>query len=284
MSRERPHIDCAFAAHTTEATHVTKPMSRMPAVFIGHGSPTNALAHNAVTEAWRSLGAALPRPRAILSVSAHWFTHGTFVTSNERPPTIHDFGGFPQALYEMRYGAPGDPALAARVVELLAPDATRPVADWGLDHGTWSVLVHMYPQADIPVVQLSIDGTQPAAVHYALGERLAPLRDEGILLLGSGGIVHNLARVDWGNASPPPPWAVDFDERVRTCLQTGDDAALIDYGKLGDGARLAVPTPEHYLPLLYVLGCRRPGDVVSVPVKGFELGTISMTAAVLGAG
>ena len=256
--------------------------ARMPAVFIGHGSPMNALAANGFTEAWRALGASLPRPRAILSVSAHWYTRGSLVTTNAVPPTIHDFGGFPKALFQMRYDAPGDPALAARTVELLAPDTVRPSTEWGLDHGTWSVLVHMYPKADIPVVQLSIDGTQPAAVHYALGARLAALRDEGILVLGSGGIVHNLQRVDWTNASPPPPWAVDFDERVRSRLLAGDDAALIQYEQLGEGARLSVPTPEHYLPLMYVLGCRRPDDATTVPITGFELGTISMTAAVVG--
>ncbi len=254
----------------------------MPAVFVGHGSPTNALATNASTMAWHELGASLPRPRAILSVSAHWYTRGSFVTANATPPTIHDFGGFPKPLYEVRYGALGEPALATRVVELLAPDLVRPSTDWGLDHGTWSVLVHMYPKADVPVVQLSIDATQRAAVHYALGQRLAKLRDEGILVLGSGGIVHNLARVDWANASPPPPWAVDFDERVRSRLLAGDDAALIQYEQLGDGARLAVPTPDHDLPLMYVLGCRQPGDVAKIPLTGFELGTISMTAVVLG--
>jgi 4,5-DOPA dioxygenase extradiol len=262
---------------------VTTHLARMPAVFIGHGSPMNALEANVFTDAWRALGKSLPRPRAILSISAHWYTSGAFVSANEVPRTIHDFAGFPAALFEMRYAAPGDPALAARVVELLSPDTVRPSIDWGLDHGTWSVLVHAYPTADIPVVQLSIDGTQAAAVHYALGQRLAPLRDEGILLLGSGGIVHNLARVDWSNASRPPPWAVDFDERVRARLRAGDDAALVRYEQLGDGARLSVPTPEHYLPLLYVLGSRLPGDVVTIPLTGFELGSISMTAVVLGA-
>ncbi len=255
----------------------------MPAVFVGHGSPTNALADNAATDGWRALGAKLPRPRAILSISAHWYTSGSFVTSNPVPRTIHDFGGFPKPLYEVRYGAPGDPALAARVIELLAPDPVRPSTEWGLDHGTWSVLVHMYPQADIPVVQLSIDGTQPAAVHYALGQRLTALRDEGVLLLGSGGIVHNLMRVDWANASPPPPWAVDFDERVRARILEGDDAAVINYEQLGEGARLSVPTAEHYLPLMYVLGSRRAGDVATIPLTGFELGTISLTAVQLGA-
>ena len=253
----------------------------MPAVFVGHGSPTNAVAANAFTKAWSALGATLPRPRAILAISAHWYTSGTFVTGNARPRTIHDFGGFPAPLYEIRYDAPGDPALAAHVVGLLAPDPVNSTEGWGLDHGTWSVLRHIYPAADIPVVQLSIDAAQPAAVHYAFGRRLAPLRDEGVLIFGSGGIVHNLARVDWTGASPTPPWAADFDERVRGRLLAGDDAALVEYAQLGPGAHVAVPTPDHYLPLLYTLGARKPGDVAKIPLTGFELATISMTAVVL---
>jgi 4,5-DOPA dioxygenase extradiol len=255
----------------------------MPAVFVGHGSPMNAAAVNPFTAAWRDLGRTLPRPRAILAVSAHWYVRGTRVTANTAPPTIHDFGGFPRPLYEIRYPAPGEPALAARVVELLSTEGAERSSEWGLDHGTWSVLVHAYPDADVPVVQLSIDATQPADVHYALGQRLAPLRDEGVMLLGSGGIVHNLGRVDWSGASPPPPWAVEFDAQVRERILAGDDAALVRYEALGESARLAVPTPDHYLPLLYVLGSRRPDDVARIPLTGFELGSISMTAAVLGA-
>ena len=254
----------------------------MPAVFVGHGSPTNALANNRATEAWTTLGSTLPRPRAILAVSAHWYTRGTYVTANTTPETIHDFGGFPKPLYEIRYDAPGDPALASRVVRALAPTEARETTDWGLDHGTWSVLLHMYPKADIPVVQLSIDGTQPPAFHYALGQRLASLRDQGVLVLGSGGIVHNLARADWAGTRPPPDWAVRFDRRVRDRVIDGDDAALVDFEQFGDAARLSVPTPEHYLPLLYVLGSRQPDDAVRIPVDGFELSTISMTAVVLG--
>src|SRR5450432_1504984 len=169
--------------------------NRLPALFVGHGSPTNALDTNPFTAAWQQLGQQLPRPRAILAVSAHWYTRGSFVTVNVRPPTIHDFGGFARELYEVQYPAPGDPALAARVAELLRPVEVGAATDWGLDHGTWSVLVHAYPQADVPVVQLSIDADQPATVHYALGKRLAALRDEGILVVGSGGIVHNLRRL-----------------------------------------------------------------------------------------
>ena len=242
----------------------------------------NAIAKNRYTTAWRELGVALPRPRAILAVSAHWYTRGTFVTVDARPRTIHDFAGFPEALFKVRYDAPGEPALAARLVEQLESVPVRAATDWGIDHGTWSVLVHMYPAADVPVVQLSIDATQPPAFHHALGSRLASLREQGILLLGSGGIVHNLARVDWSNALPPP-WAVEFDDRVRAQVLAGDDAPLVDYALLGEPARLSVPTPDHYLPLLYVLGSRQPGEAATIPLTGFDLATISMTSVLIGA-
>jgi len=262
---------------------VTSPSPRLPAAFIAHGSPTNALEANAYTDGWRALGSSLPRPRAIVAISAHWYTRGTFVTANATPPTIHDFGGFPQPLYEVRYNAPGSPELADRLAAQLGPVGVQQSLDWGLDHGTWSVLVHAYPKADIPVVQLSIDGTQPPAFHYGLGRKLAALRDDGILILGSGGIVHNLARVVWDHAAQAPAWARDFDERVRSCIAAGDHEALIAYEGLGDGARLAVPTPEHYLPLLYVLGTQQPGEEAAIPVTGFDLGTIGMTCVVVAA-
>ena len=261
---------------------MTDQITRMPAVFIGHGSPMNALGGNLFTDAWRSLGRSLPRPRAILSVSAHWYTHGTQVTGNQTPPTIHDFSGFPRPLYELEYPAPGDPDLAARLVQQLAPLPVSVSNDWGLDHGTWSVLVHLYPEADVPIVQLSIDARQPPSFHHALGRQLAPLRDAGILIFGSGNIVHNLARADWGHALAPPPWALEFDARVRGLVLTDDHARLVEYADLGPGASLSVPTPEHYLPLLYVLGTRRPGDTATIPVSGFDLATISMTSIVIG--
>jgi len=259
--------------------------TRQPALFVSHGSPTNALEANAFTSGWRALGERLPRPRAILSVSAHWYTRGTFVTGNALPPTIHDFGGFAKELYQVRYPAPGEPALAARVANLLEPLAVEVVEDWGLDHGTWSVLVHTHPQADVPVVQLSIDARQPASFHLELGRRLAPLRDEGVLLLGSGGIVHNLARVVWEHAAATPSWADEFDSWVRARIEAGDDPALTEPAAAGPSAALSVPTPEHYLPLLYVLGARSPADRVSFPVVGFDLGSLSMTSVLLsGAG
>jgi len=254
---------------------------RMPALFLGHGNPMNAVRSNGYTSAWRALGARLPRPTAIVAVSAHRYTPGTFVTAETHPATIHDFGGFPRELYEVRYPAPGSPALAERLVSLLAPVSVRPDTDWGLDHGTWSVLVHLYPHADVPVVQLSIDAMQPPDFHYALGRRLAALREEGVLVLGSGNIVHNLALADWSESQSPPAWAVEFDAQVSAHVLAGDDVPLVDYPLLGEGAALAVPTPEHYLPLLYVLGARWPGESAALPVTGFDLGTVSMAAVLL---
>ena len=255
---------------------------RLPALFVGHGSPMNALERNDYTRAWRELGDSLPRPRAILSISAHWYTRGTFVTANEKPRTIHDFGGFPQPLFEVRYPAAGAPMLAARVAALLAPLDAREATDWGIDHGTWSVLVHAYPKADIPVVQLSIDGTQPPAFHLAVGRQLAALRDEGVLVFGSGGIVHNLGRLQRDGAFVTPAWALEFDAWVRERAAAGDHEALVDFASRGDIARLSVPTPEHFLPLLYVLGTAQPVESISVPVSGFDLGSLSMTSIVVG--
>ena len=256
---------------------------RLPTVFLGHGNPMNALAENAWTRAWAALGAALPRPRAVLAISAHWYVPATAVTASPKPRTIHDFGGFPRALYQVSYPAAGDTALAARVQQLLAPLPVRADHAWGLDHGTWSVLRHVYPEADVPVVQLSIDETQPASFHYQLGERLQPLRDEGILLLGSGDVVHNLHTYAWGrHPQEPYDWALRFEAWVRERLGAADHAALIHYSSLGADARLAVPTPEHYLPLLYVLGASVAGEPVSFPVEGMDGGSVSMLAVQVG--
>jgi len=261
---------------------MTPSSHRLPALFLGHGSPMNAIQSNPYTAAWRTLGDALPRPRVILSISAHWYTRGTFVTGNAQPETLYDFGGFPKALSEVRYPAVGDTAFAAEVAQELAGYGASVRTDWGLDHGTWSVLVHMYPRADVPVVQLSIDRNRAPAFHYELGRALAPLRDQGVLILGSGGIVHNLARVDWSNSLPPPGWARQFDDYVQERVHAGDDAPLIDYPSLGESAQLSIPTPDHYLPLLYVLGARAPGEGASIPLTGFDLGTISMTGVQIG--
>ena len=257
--------------------------TRLPALFVGHGNPMNALQTNAWTGGWAALGRSLPRPRAVLSVSAHWYIEGTAVTAMDAPRTIHDFGGFPRELFAVRYPAPGDAALAARVQRLLAALAVSADQHWGLDHGTWSVLCHLFPQADVPVVQLSIDETQPPSFHYELGARLRPLREEGILLLGSGDIVHNLHAYAWGrHPLEPYDWALRFETRVRELLKSCDHAPLIDYATLGRDATLAVPTPEHYLPLLYVLGASVAGEPVSFPVEGMDGGSVSMLAVQVG--
>ncbi|HWY25541.1 MAG TPA: 4,5-DOPA dioxygenase extradiol, partial [Nevskia sp.] len=231
----------------------------MPALFLGHGSPMNAIEDNPCSREWAALGRRLPRPRAILCISAHWETHGIHVTAAAQPETIHDFHGFPKALFDVRYPAPGSPELARRVAELIgtAPGSHRVQLDphRGLDHGAWSVLRPMYPQADIPVVQLSLDSTRPGDFHLALGRRLAPLREEGVLILGSGDIVHNL-RLYSLHGTAAMDWALRFRTLANRLIENGDDQALADYPALGADAQLAIPTPEHYLPLLYVLGAR----------------------------
>ncbi|MCC7462285.1 MAG: 4,5-DOPA dioxygenase extradiol [Gammaproteobacteria bacterium] len=258
---------------------------RMPALFLGHGSPLQALQPNRHTAVWQQLGRDLPSPRAILCISAHWYTRGTGVTSDARPKTVHDFYGFPPELYRCRYPAAGDPALAARVQALLAPDTVHAVAeDWGLDHGCWQVLMYLYPRATVPVVQLSIDSTRPPADHYALGARLAPLRDSGVLILGSGNVVHNLRTTNRRPDAPAPPLALEFESRVRAALCCGDHEALVQFERAGHAAAWSVPTPDHYLPLLYVLGAAGRDAPVSIPTAGIELGAVSMLSALFDAG
>ena len=255
----------------------------LPALFVGHGNPMNAIRVNAWTRAWSELGAQLPRPRAVLSVSAHWYVPGLAATAMPQPRTIHDFGGFPPELYAVGYPARGDTALARQVQELLAPLPLDLDQSWGLDHGTWSVLCHMYPQADVPVVQLSIDARQSPQFHYELGVRLRPLRDEGVLLLGSGDVVHNLALYSWGEREQPPfEWAVRFEALVRARVSSAERASLIDYEALGKDAQLSAPTPEHYLPLLYPMGASVLDEPVSFPIEGFDGGSISMLAVQFG--
>ena len=255
----------------------------MPAIFFGHGNPMNALLDNEYTRAWAAIGKEVPRPTAVLCVSAHWYVPGTAVTAMPAPRTIHDFGGFPQPLYEVEYPAPGHPGLAKRVQDLLAPLPVGLDRQWGLDHGTWSVLCRTFPDADIPVVQLSIDETQPAAFHYETGKRLAPLRDEGILIVGSGNLVHNLHTYAWGRHSVEPfDWAVRFEERARDLLLAGTHGPLVEYETLGQDAMLSIPTPDHYLPLLYVIAAQREGDPVSFPVEGVDGGSISMLTIKIG--
>ena len=255
----------------------------MPVVFAGHGSPMNAIEDNTWHWHWRLLGERLPRPRAILCVSAHWEAQGARLTGASHPSTIHDFFGFPQALFDVQYPAPGSLKLARRVEELLGGhkhahvDATR-----GLDHGAWSVLRGMYPAADVPVVQLSIDTALPGAHHYALAKKLAPLRREGVLILGSGNLVHNLALWDWRDPTPVD-WAVRFDDAVKRRIAARDHADLIDWQRLGEDARRAIPTPEHYLPLLYVLALQADGDRVRF-FNEDVVGALAMTSVLVDAG
>ena len=257
--------------------------SLMPAIFFGHGNPLNALQQNDYTKAWTAIGQTIPRPKAVLTVSAHWYLPGTFVTAMPTPRTIHDFGGFPRELYEVQYPAPGDPDLAQRVNKLLDPVSVGLDLGWGLDHGTWSVLCHVFPEADVPVVQLSIDETQPPAFHYELGKRLATLREEGILVIGSGNLVHNLHTYAWGRHEVEPfDWAVSFEKLARKLMLKGNDTPLVDYERLGREAMLSVPTPDHYLPLLYVIALQRRGEQVSFPVEGFDGGSISMLTMQIG--
>jgi len=249
----------------------------LPAIFFGHGNPMNAVLKNDYTEGWRRVGETTPRPRAILSISAHWYVPQTGVTISTAPRTIHDFGGFPRELYRVRYPAPGDPLLARRVREMLAPLPVALDDSWGLDHGTWSVLIHAYPAADIPVVQLSIDETQPPAFHFEIGRKLAPLRGEGVLIVGSGNLVHNLHAYAWGRHMPEPyDWAVHFETEAKGLLLAGESRPLIEYESLGREALLSIPTPDHYLPLLYVIGTRQRSDRVTFPVEGVDGGSISM--------
>ena len=256
----------------------------MPAVFFGHGSPMVALLDNETSRCWAALAAALPRPRAILAVSAHWETKGTAVTAMTRPRTIHDFGAsFPKALFDKQYPAPGDPALAQRVAALLAPTpVTQDEGEWGLDHGTWSVLTHAYPKADIPVVQLGLDVGLSNEQRLEIGRRLSPLRDEGVLILGSGNMVHNLPAMDFGHAARSPyDWAARFNDEMREAILADRPQHLADYASLGRDAEMAVPNPEHFWPALYVLGARRPDDQIRLFNDHIEHGSLGMTSFVM---
>jgi len=241
----------------------------------------NALERNRYTEAWRARGATLPKPKAVLCLSAHWLTRGLAVTAMHAPRTIHDFGGFPRALFEVQYPAPGSPALAQRVAEVIQPLPVTLDTGWGLDHGAWSVLAHLFPDADVPVVQLSLDATQPEAFQYAIGQKLAALRDEGVLILGSGNVVHNLSRIDF-RGGVAYDWATRFEAFARRAILAGDHAALMDWQRLGADAALSIPTPEHYWPLLPVLGTQQDGERAQVLIEGIELGSISMMAVQIG--
>jgi 4,5-DOPA dioxygenase extradiol len=253
-------------------------MTTQPAIFFGHGSPMNALG-GPYAAAWRDLGEAVGKPKGVVMVSAHWETRGLGVTAQPQPETIHDFGGFPPALHAVQYPAPGSPDLAARVAELA--DAL-PVEQWGLDHGTWSVLVHVWPEADVPVVQLSLNRGLTARQHYELARTLRPLREEGIVIAGSGDFVHNLRTWKRSGDDGPYPWATSFNEAVKAAFVRGDHDALIDWVDLAEDAQLSVPTDEHYLPLLYVAAQQKPGEPVSFFNDEITGGSISMTGVRIG--
>jgi len=272
MSLNQALLELNDAFHETDL--------QMPALFIGHGSPLNAIEDNEFSQAWIETGKALPRPSAILCISAHWETIGTQVTAMEHPRTIHDFGGFPTALYEMEYPAPGSPELAYLTQESLSNVSVRLERSWGLDHGAWSVLHRMFPEADIPVVQLSLDRTQPPLFHYSLAKHLIGLRRRGVLILGSGNMVHNLrmAVVQDGAFD----WASEFDERLQKLILDGNHQAIVDYPSLGPSARLAVPTNEHFLPLLYTLGVQEPKEPVRFFADRVTYGAISMRSVRIG--
>lgn len=262
-----------------------KTTEKMPVLFLGHGSPMNAIDENQFVAGFREVSKKIPKPNAILCVSAHWFTDGTFVTAMEMPKTIHDFYGFPKELFEVQYPAPGNPALAKETAELLAPVLVEEDHSWGLDHGAWSVIRHLYPEPDIPVIQLSIDYTKPPQYHFDLAKKLNKLREKGILILGSGNIVHNLRMIDWRNINTVGSgwdWAIEAREKTNNWLLDGNFQNLIDYQKQGTALQYAVPTPDHYLPLIYTLGLKERSDELSLFNDELIGGSLSMTSVRIG--
>ncbi|MBK8501562.1 MAG: 4,5-DOPA dioxygenase extradiol [Saprospiraceae bacterium] len=242
-------------------------MQKMPVLFLGHGSPMNAIEENEFVKGFRKIGEALPKPRAILCISAHWETQGTYVTAMALPKTIHDFGGFPQALFAVQYPAPGNPELAKKVKNIITKTEVNLDERWGLDHGAWSVIKHLYPAADIPVIEMSLDYRQPAQYHYELAKELAILRKKGVLIIGSGNMVHNLRMVDWSHLNAPGfgyDWAIETNEKMKDLIRHGYHQALIDYQAQGKPFQLAIPTLEHYLPLLYVLALKEEGENLTI--------------------
>ena len=267
-----PILRALAAAPDTEAA--------MPALFIGHGNPMNAIEDTEFSRAWAEVARSLPKPRAVLCVSAHWETTGTRVTAMEQPQTIHDFGGFPPALSAKQYPAPGSPDVARMAQGMVRRVPVELDMNWGLDHGAWAVLCRMFPQADVPVIQLSLDKRKTPAFHYELGRELSGLRKKGVLILGSGNIVHNLREIAWEDTAYD--WALEFDAQMKGVILSGDHKAIMDYAKLGRSARLAVPTLEHFLPLLYVLGVQDETDSVGFFADKVTLGSMSMRSVRIG--
>lgn len=261
-----------------------KTTEKMPVLFLGHGSPMNAIEENMFVQGFRDTAKKIPKPNAILCVSAHWYTEGTFVTAMDLPKTIHDFYGFPKELFDVDYPAPGNPELARKTVELLAPNTVTEDHNWGLDHGAWSVIRHMYPEADIPVIQMSIDYRKPPQYHFELAEKLSKLREKGVLVIGSGNIVHNLRMVDWRNINTVGAgwdWAVEAREKTNSWLLDGNFQNLLNYHKMGTYMQNAVPTPDHYLPLIYTLGLKEKSDNLSLFNDELIGGSLSMTSVMI---
>ena len=254
---------------------------KMPVLFIGHGSPMNAIEDNEFSQEWRSIGKSLPRPDAILCVSAHWETRGTFVTAMEKPITIHDFGGFPKALFDVQYPAPGSPELAKEITRIIKKTEVGLDEKWGLDHGTWTVIKHLYPEADVPVIQLSLDYYQTSQYHYDLAKELAPLRKKGVLIIGSGNMVHNLGMVAWDKLNTSDysfDWAQEAKEKMINYIKNDDHQSLINYKSQGRAFKLSIPTPEHYLPLLYALALKDESEKVSFFNDKTVAGSLAMTS------
>lgn len=251
---------------------------RFPLLFLGHGSPMNAIEENEFVQGWRKAGENLEKPNAILCISAHWETKGTQVTAMPQPPTIHDFYGFPKALYEVDYPAPGSPELAEETKQTIKSTQVELDHSWGLDHGAWSVVKHLFPNADVPIVQMSLDSTQPPAYHYALAKELNSLRRKGVLIVGSGNMVHNLRIMDWGKPNEGYDWAQEANEKMKKYIHDGDHLSLVNYNSGGKAMRLSVPTPEHYLPLLYILALKENDENVQVFNDKTIMGSIAMTS------
>lgn len=251
------------------------PTPRMPVLFIGHGSPMNAITDTSYSRTWAQIGKKLPQPKVILCISAHWLTNGTSVAVTAKPETIHDFGGFPEELFKVQYPAPGAPDFARLTAATLE---TKVIQDekWGLDHGAWSILKHMYPAANVPVFQMSIDYNKPASYHYELGKQLSALREKGVLIVGSGNVVHNLGQVSWNDPNRKYDWAIEFDDIVKKSIEKNDPSTLLSFEKMGTLAKQAHPTPDHFFPLMYTLGLRRKEENFSFFNDTFDLGSISM--------
>jgi|TARA_R110000751_G_scaffold95039_2_gene185559 4,5-DOPA dioxygenase extradiol len=257
---------------------------KMPVLFLGHGSPMNAIEENEFVSTFRKLGQELIRPNAILCISAHWETNGTYVTTMQNPRTIHDFGGFPQALFDVQYPAPGSPELATETKHIINKTAVGLDDKWGLDHGAWSVIKHLYPKADIPVIQMSIDYTKPAKYHYELAKEINSLRNKGVLIIGSGNMVHNLRKVAWDrlNEEFAYSWTFEANEKMKSFILNGDHQSLIDFKSQGKAFDLAIPTPEHYMPLLYALALKEENETIELFNDKPVGGALTMTSVKIG--